>query len=235
MIGHYDTWLIDLLQRLVYKNHGITVYPHWSNASDFKETDESFDTVALHSLDLHQALENRCERINWKKVKLTREQRAICQAQGVKLPMLPFAKIKEKTLFSRNYSIISKKTEEELSIWWCNHVDGINIFPKLPVHFRMHLKKWLKGNRIENTMKSAKKGVEKLKEINNVFSPFYSPSEAPAPSISADSTSASAAVALTTLAAHPIFSSLLASANNTSASRASATQQTLYNCWRHND
>ena len=58
MIGHYDTWFVGLLQRLVHKKCGVTLYPHWSNASDFKDTDESFDTVALHSSDLHQALEN---------------------------------------------------------------------------------------------------------------------------------------------------------------------------------
>ena len=38
----------------------------------------------------------------------------------------------------------------------------------------MHLKKWLKGNRIENTMKAAKKGADKLKEINDKLSPFDS-------------------------------------------------------------
>ena len=59
-----------------------------------------------------------------------------------------------------------KNTEAELAIWWCNHIDEINIFLKLPVHFRMHMKKQLKGNQIENTVKAAKKGADKLKEIN---------------------------------------------------------------------
>ncbi|KAL7524924.1 hypothetical protein ACHAXR_000781, partial [Thalassiosira sp. AJA248-18] len=171
MIGHYDTWLIDLWQRLVQINHNITLYPNWSNASDLVDTAESLDTVALHDEDLHQALENRCARIDSKKIKLTREQKFLCQAQGVKLPFLPFTKLEEKKLYSRHYSIISKKTEHEASIWWCNHVDGVNIFPKLPVHFRMHHKKWLKKNRIENSVKAAKKGAEKLREINVVLSP----------------------------------------------------------------
>ena len=88
--------------------------------------------------------------------------------------MLPFATKEEKNLFTTQYAIISKKTEEDLAIWWCSRVDGINIFPKLPVHFRMHLRKWLKGNRIENSVKAAKKGADKLKEINDKLSPFYS-------------------------------------------------------------
>jgi hypothetical protein len=47
--GHYDTWKIDALQSLVEKKHGVLLYPDWSNASDYKETAESFGTVALHS------------------------------------------------------------------------------------------------------------------------------------------------------------------------------------------
>ena len=101
-------WLIYCNDYYI-KNHGVTLYPHWSNASDFKDTDKSFDTVALHSSDLHQALENRCDRISWKNIKLTREQKAISRAQGVKLCTLPFATIEEKTMFTRSYSIVSKK------------------------------------------------------------------------------------------------------------------------------
>ena len=48
-LGHYGTWKIDALQLLVEKNHGILLYPDWSNASDYKDTSESFGTVALHS------------------------------------------------------------------------------------------------------------------------------------------------------------------------------------------
>ena len=176
------------------KNHGITLYPHWCNASDFKDTNESFDTVALHSSDLHQALENRCDQINWKRIKLSLEQKAISRAQGVRLSMLLFATLKEKSLFTKHYSIISKKTETELAIWWCQFVDGINVFPKLPVHFRMHLKTWLKINRIENAIRAAKKGADKLKEINDKLSPFYSTA---LPSPSATLASASSTIGLT--------------------------------------
>ena len=156
------------------KNHAVTLYPHWSNASDYKDTEESVYTVALHSADLHQALKNQCACINWHKVNLTREQEAICRAQGVKLPMLPFTSREETKLFTKYYSVISKETESDLAIWWCNHVNGVNIFPKLPVHFRMHLKQWLKNKRVENNIKAAKPGEEKIKEINEILSPFYS-------------------------------------------------------------
>ena len=112
MIGHYDTWLIDLLHQLVQQNHGVTLYPHWANASDYKDTEESFDTVALHGADLHQALENKYARIRWHKVNLTREQQSICQAQGVRLPILPFTSREEKKLFAKYYSAILKKRNQ---------------------------------------------------------------------------------------------------------------------------
>ena len=130
MIGRYDTLLIVFLQQLGLANHEVILYLHLSSASNFRDTDERFDTVALHSLDLHRAVESRCTRINWKKVRLTREQKSICNAQGIKLPLLPFATLEEKSLFTRHYSIISKKREMELAIWWCNHVDGVRIFSK---------------------------------------------------------------------------------------------------------
>ena len=37
-LGHVDTWLIDKLQILVFENHGLEVYPNWSNTGDFLET-----------------------------------------------------------------------------------------------------------------------------------------------------------------------------------------------------
>jgi hypothetical protein len=44
-IGHYDTWLIDYLQIIVERNHGVLLYPDWSNASDYETTCERFGTV----------------------------------------------------------------------------------------------------------------------------------------------------------------------------------------------
>ena len=46
--------------------HPIQLYPGWTNASDYKDTDKSFDTdtVALHSRPLHDALENQ---MNWRR------------------------------------------------------------------------------------------------------------------------------------------------------------------------
>ena len=63
-LGHYDTWLVDALQLLVEANHGKLLYPEWSNASDYVETAESFDTVALHSTELGAAV--AAIKVDWK-------------------------------------------------------------------------------------------------------------------------------------------------------------------------
>ena len=86
--------------------------------------------------------------------------------------MLQFATMEEKKLFIAQYAIITKKTEEELAIWWCSRVDGVNIFPKLPVHFCMHPRKWLITG--SETVWKAKTATDKCKEINDKLSPFYS-------------------------------------------------------------
>ena len=58
IIGHYDTWLIDLLQIVIHENHGVHLFCDWSNSLDFIQTKESFGTVALHTSELHNLLTN---------------------------------------------------------------------------------------------------------------------------------------------------------------------------------
>lgn len=53
--GHYDTWLVDKAH-LVRQNHRVNLFTGWSNASDYRDTNESFVMVALHSETLQEAL-----------------------------------------------------------------------------------------------------------------------------------------------------------------------------------
>ena len=83
------------------ENRGRVLYPNWSNASEYKETDESFDTVAIHRSELHTALKNKWEnRINKRAVKLTSDQRYMCKSMGTDLPFLPFATEEEYKMFA---------------------------------------------------------------------------------------------------------------------------------------
>ena len=77
VIGHYDTWLTDSLQLLVRKNHSIILHPGWVNASDYKDTPESFNTVPLHS----QELATR-EEFGVSSVEALRKQAEACDAEG---------------------------------------------------------------------------------------------------------------------------------------------------------
>lgn len=168
-IGHFDTWLIDQLQNLMMENHGFHLYPTWSNSSDYKDTDESFDTVALHNYELHEALNKKCGNVGTE-IKLTREQKYLCSAMGTPLPFLPFHGEKEKKKFATYILENNSNVDENFAaIEWCAFVDGVDIFPKLPVHFRNHMAKWEKKQRIEDCVLNTKKGAEKLAELNKAL------------------------------------------------------------------
>ena len=203
-IGHYDTWLVDSLQSLVRKNHAILLYPNWVNASDYKDTPESFNTVPLHSQELDTAIENKCNTLirnmqtkidndlmreikkdstkKYKrriraKFKLTSDQKYLCKTMGTKLPLLPFTTAEETKLFTDFASQNKHQDDRWLALEWCNSVDGVNIFPKLPVHIRVYRKKWEKNRRVANCVRSAKAKSIKLRELNEAIQPRSGASE----------------------------------------------------------
>ena len=68
------------------------------------------------------------------KVKLTSDQKFLSQEANVPIPFLPMATIEEYVAYNE-YAVNGMPTdEEEAAVGWCKYVDGINIFPKLPVH-----------------------------------------------------------------------------------------------------
>jgi hypothetical protein len=173
-IGHVDTWLIDKLQNLVHKNHGRLLYPDWSNASDYKDTDESFDTNAIHSRNLHDALKEKWNAMSDEQkasVKLTSDQRFICREMNIDLPFLPFATVEEFQAYNAFVVEGIPSDEEAAAIEWCKKVDGVRIFPKLPVHLRTYRERWERNQRVKDAVKRAKSGSEKLKELNETLTP----------------------------------------------------------------
>ncbi len=62
-IGHFNTWLMDLLQNLVGHNHNICYCPNWSNTSEFETTPEQHGIVPLHSKVLGDAIGRRVLRL----------------------------------------------------------------------------------------------------------------------------------------------------------------------------
>ena len=164
-LGHYGTWLIDSLQSIVERNHGVLLFPEWSNASDFRTTPERFGTVALHSEDLAVAM----TAIDMQTPpKLTRDQKYLCDAMGTKLPLLPVHGKPKFSLFCR--LMLQQETpkfdDKNIAFKWIKHVDGKEIFPKLPVYLRTHHKTWERNNRVRDAIKRAGPGNVALLALN---------------------------------------------------------------------
>lgn len=170
IVGHFNTWIIDQLQNLVRENHGIQLYPHWTNASDYKTTGESFDTIALHHSVLHNKLEEKCSELG--DTNLTREQEYMCKAMGTSLPFLPFVSKEERKAYAQ-YVLESAEAMDydKAAEDWLSYVDGKNIMPKLPSHLRTHDESWSRNRRVKECVKNAKDGKKRLEELNAAISP----------------------------------------------------------------
>ena len=92
------------------QNHGKLLYPEWSNASDYVRTPESFGTVELHSEELGAKIKAKAKGLDFKakeangkklKIHLTPDQRYLCKATRLPLPLLPVHGEAECKLFSR--------------------------------------------------------------------------------------------------------------------------------------
>lgn len=165
-IGHFDTWLIDQLQLLVELNHGMLLYPEWVNTSDYKQTEERFGTIRLHSDALGDAI--AAIPVSREALSaLTVDQRYLCKVTGTQLPLLPVHGDAECTLF---YRLILNHPGSFDADWmaleWCKHVDGKDIFPKLPVYLRKHHSAWLKSQQVKDAVRKAAPGARILASIN---------------------------------------------------------------------
>ena len=172
IIGHYDSWRVDLLQLLVESNHGVTLFPYWVNASDYKDTDESFDLVALQSTELHEAVNSIVLADPKVLDKLSSELKFIAKGMGVQLPFLPVLAKEEKLLF---VDFILNSTggfdADAMALLWCEYVDGVTIFPKLPVYLREYHGIYLKNGRVKDAVKAMKSDVELLDALNKELVP----------------------------------------------------------------
>lgn len=162
-LGHYNTWLVDELQLLVERIHGKVMYPSWISSSDFRDTHESFTTVALHSDELHEALNCRLATLDKEKMNLTSDQSFLCRQMGVGLPFLPINGEEEYRLFSRlllNHE--GNFDADGVAVKWMGHVDGQTIFPKLPAQLRSYFKIWERNRRVQSAVKKMKKELAQL-------------------------------------------------------------------------
>jgi hypothetical protein len=161
---------VDQLQNLVRENHEIQMFPYWSNASEFKSTNETFDTIALHHECLHNKLEEKCKELG--QVKLTQEQKYLAKAMGTRLPFLPFVTKDEHRAYAQ--FVLEGKGEIDYNVAserWIEYVDGENVMPKLPSQLRTYNEAWSRNRRVAESVKNAKDGHDKLAELNKIISP----------------------------------------------------------------
>mmetsp|Transcript_84917 Transcript_84917/g.169949 ORF Transcript_84917/g.169949 Transcript_84917/m.169949 type:complete len:293 (-) Transcript_84917:493-1371(-) len=166
--GHYDMWLIDELQLLVERNHGVHLYPGCTNTADFCDTTERFGTVPLHSAALAQAMSS-ISLPPGVTSKITADQQYLCARMGTPAPLLPVHGEKECTLFSKMIRTTTAGqfgNYEQMALDWCAKVDGIDISSKLPVYLRTLHARWQRNERARLAVETAAPGEVVLARIN---------------------------------------------------------------------
>ena len=184
-VGHFDSWKIDQMQNLVEMNHGVLLYPYWSNASDLKQTDESLGTVCLHNDELETAIAAIPipEDVNF-----SNELKYLMNAMGTPLPVLPILTREERQLFSKLVlESLGKIDEHNMALDWCKYVDGITIFPKLPVHLRTYFVQWSRNQSIKDVQKESETKRNDLKDLNALLMPVHEEAAGAAPDDDSDS------------------------------------------------
>ena len=166
-LGHFDTWLVDTRQLLVERNHNVMLYPEWSNTSDFCATPECFGTVPLHSAQLAAAIADI--ELPSPLPRLTSDHTYLCNVMGTTLPLLPVHGKAEYQLFAR----LSLRQPpgplnfEAMAVEWCTYVDGITIFPKLPVYLRTYRTTWERNGRVRDAITRVARGTTALRALNS--------------------------------------------------------------------
>ena len=166
--GTFDGWLVEELKVLVWKNHGVLLYPNRISSSEFKTTSEGFDVVPLQDFDVHQALKERCNEIDIPVISSC-DLQYLHESTGTLLPFLPFID-EEKLQFSKYAKGRSNINHHDTAVHWNRHfVDGVKIMPKLECHVRDYMKKWERKQRIKQSFLRSKDGREMLEQLNKVL------------------------------------------------------------------
>lgn len=108
----------------------LLLFPGWVNGSEYRDTHESFVTMALHSLELDTALKSHAEQINDEiKNVYTGNLLFICTAMDIPIPFLPVDGKDECKLFSG--IMLEEMTHfdaDKMALKWIEYVDGVSIW-----------------------------------------------------------------------------------------------------------
>jgi hypothetical protein len=157
-VGHYNPWLVDALQNILEERWGVLYYSGWANSSDYTLINK------INSLELVQGKPN-----------LSRDKVFYAARTGLVVPALPFMTIEEKKLYPKlvlhcqfaNMTLYSDMSEHEaLCHAILPHVNGVNVFPKLPVYVRLYKRKRLKNCNARDSSKQMECEIEQLQHVN---------------------------------------------------------------------
>ena len=150
--------------------------PSWPNTADFAATSERFGTVPIHSEVLGKELAKLKDKFTptgQKQLtaeairKFTTDQRFLCLRMGTIAPFLPVHGEQECRLFdSLIRTTCNDLNMDKMAIEWCTHVDGVDIFPKLPVYLRTHYSSWIHSENVRQAVRRAASGDAALKMLN---------------------------------------------------------------------
>ena len=96
----------------------------------------------------------------------------VAKCEGVPIPFLPVHTVAEKKKYNslllehlrgRNSSVADF---DELALIWCDHVDGINIFPKLPVYLKTYQDTFIHNQNVRLAVQSARESAKLLSDLN---------------------------------------------------------------------
>ena len=98
------------------------------------------------------------------KAKLTPDLQYMCKAMGTKLPILPVHGSAENRCFAcLVVELPIPLNFDQMALAWCELVDGVSIFPKLPVYLRVHHAKWLRNMRIRDSLERMQLPLDRLR------------------------------------------------------------------------
>jgi hypothetical protein len=100
-------------------------------------------------------------------MKLTRNQAFMAKHAGVKVPFMPVHGESELKLFTQ---LIASSTDakpdfEQMALDWVKKVDGVDVFPKLPVYLRTYYATWTRNQAAKNAMEQAKPATALLQQV----------------------------------------------------------------------
>ena len=79
----------------------------------------------------------------------------------IKLPCLPVRGKAERSLFKK---LLALKPDfgdgSAMALEWCEHVDGAEVFPKLPVYLRNAKEAFAKNQRVQDAVEGIESGLD---------------------------------------------------------------------------